>query len=66
MLAMHTNSQVPKFVRLTGLTQGLPVWHPVSVLFNFLLSMSSKWHGRGEGALRASSLDYTILRPPGK
>jgi len=56
---------VPKVVRLTGLTVGLSAFNPVSVLFSLLLSSSSKWHGRGETALRASGLDYTILRPGG-
>jgi hypothetical protein len=29
-----------KFVRLTGLSVGFPVWDPVTVLFNLLLSLS--------------------------
>merc|ERR1740129_1797970 len=35
------------------------------MLFNTLLSLSSKWHSRGENAVRRSGIDYTILRPGG-
>lgn len=56
---------VRKMVRLTGLTVGLPAWNPVTVLFSTLLSLSSKWHARGEEAIRQSGIDYTVLRPGG-
>jgi uncharacterized protein YbjT (DUF2867 family) len=54
-----------KFVRLTGLTIGLPVYNPVSVLFNLLLSLTGKWHSMAEQYLRGSRLNYTIIRPGG-
>ena len=57
--------QVPKIVRLTGLSVGLPGTNPVSLIFNTLLSLTGKWHARGERVLRQSGLDYTILRPGG-
>jgi len=56
---------VEKLVRLTGLTVGLPVYNPVAVLFNLLLSLTGKWHSMAEQSLHASSLDYTVLRPGG-
>ena len=56
---------VRRVVRLTGLSVGLPATNPVAALFNALLSCTGKWHDRGERALRASALDYTILRPGG-
>ena len=55
-----------KVVRLTGLSVGLAGTHPVAALFNSALSLTAKWHDRGERALRArGGLDYTILRPGG-
>lgn len=56
---------VRKIVRVTGLTQGLSPFHPVSLLFGSLLSVSGRWHALGERAIRRSGLDYTILRPGG-
>ena len=51
--------------RLPRLSVGFPVSDPVTVLFNLLLSLTGKWHSRAEAVLRASSIDYTVLRPGG-
>jgi len=60
-------SGATKFVRLTGLSVGFPVYNPVTVLFNLLLSLTGKWHDRAEKYLRSRqhALDVTILRPGG-
>lgn len=66
-LAAAANSAgVKRFVRLTGLSVGFPASNPVALLFNLLLSLTSKWHARAEQAIRREGFEsYTILRPGG-
>lgn len=52
-----------KFVLLTGLSLFFSPYDPVSILFNLLLSLSSRYKWVSENAVRRSGLDYTILRP---
>ena len=54
---------VKKFVRVTGLSVGLSTWNPVSILFSIVLSFSNMWNRKGEQEIRASGIDYTIIRP---
>jgi len=57
---------IKKIVRLTGLSSTMPAFNPVSIIFNMLLSMTSKWHYYGEALLmQEPGLDYTIIRPGG-
>ena len=42
---------------------GVSAFNPFRVLFNGLLSFSSKWHEASEIAIRSSGFDYTIIRP---
>lgn len=56
---------ITRFVRLTGLTVGLPAFNLVSVLFSGLLSMTSRYHALAEQYLRRSSVPHVILRPGG-
>ncbi|GMH48855.1 hypothetical protein TrVE_jg4026 [Triparma verrucosa] len=57
---------VKKVVRLTGLSCAMPPYHPVSVLFNALLSFSGRYHRMGEEVLRSSDkVGSFILRPGG-
>ncbi|GMH73468.1 hypothetical protein TrLO_g10592 [Triparma laevis f. longispina] len=57
---------VKRVVRLTGLSCAMPPYHPVSVLFNALLSFSGRYHRMGEEVLRSSDKVSTfILRPGG-
>ena len=59
-------ANVSKLVRITGATVGAPVLlNPLKVLFATLLSMSARWHEESEVLIRASGLDYTVLRPTG-
>ena len=56
---------VERFVRLTGLSCGLSPFSFVSMLFNSVLSLTTRWHLRTEDYLRASKVPYVILRPGG-
>jgi len=56
---------VSRFVRLTGLSTGYSAFHPVSVIFSAILSMTSRYHFLMEEYLRHSGLPYVILRPGG-
>jgi len=56
---------ISRFIRLTGLTVGLPAFNLVSVLFSGLLSMTSRYHALCEQYLRESSVPHVILRPGG-
>ena len=62
LAAMKINN-VRKLVRITGSLTGKPAFLFPIVLFNFLLSMSPKWHERSEIAIRESGVEYTVLRP---
>ncbi len=54
-------SECPRIVRITG--KGEDPTGFFSVLINSLGSMAKAWNYQGEQALRASSVDYTIIRP---
>ena len=54
---------VRKIVRITGGLIGKGELNLFKALFNLLLSFTVKWHEQSEIAIRASGLDYTILRP---
>jgi nucleoside-diphosphate-sugar epimerase len=62
--AMNIN-KVNKLVRITGALVGKNPFLPFVALFNFLLSMSVKWHEMSEIDIRNSGLNYTIIRPTG-
>lgn len=53
-----------KIVRITGSALGKSVFYPFSTLLNVVLSMATKWQNHGEAAIRASGLNYTMIRPP--
>lgn len=53
--------QCPRIVRITG--KGEDPTGIFSVLINLLGSMAKAWNYQGEQALRASPVDYTIIRP---
>lgn len=53
------------FVRLTGLALAYPAFHPISLLFNTLLSISNRYNTLCEQALYDSQLNYVVLRPGG-
>ena len=48
-------------MRVTG--KGETPWSFFSILINLLGSHAKAWNYEGEQLLRASSLDYTIVRP---
>lgn len=50
-----------RVVRVTG--KGETPWSVFSVLINLLGSMAKAWNYEGENLLRASRVDYTIVRP---
>ena len=52
---------VQRIVRVTG--KGETPWSFFSILINGLGSMAKAWNYEGENLLRASGLDYTIVRP---
>jgi uncharacterized protein YbjT (DUF2867 family) len=43
---------------------GKSAFFPFTVLLNAVLSMTTKWQYYGESAIRASGIEYTIVRPP--
>lgn len=62
LVAMEIN-KCQKIVRITGALVGKSAFSPFRVLFNSLLSFSSKWHEASEIAIRNSGMDYTVIRP---
>lgn len=62
LAAMKLNN-VPKLVRVTGGLIGRGEFNLFKALFNLLLSFTVKWHEASEIAIRASGVDYTVLRP---
>jgi len=54
---------VPKFIRVTGLSVGYSAFNPVTCLLNLVISFTVRWQLAGERAIRASGIDYTIIRP---
>ena len=64
LAAMQINN-VKKLVRITGALVNTNEFHPFVFLFNSLLSNSVKWHEQSEQAIRASGIDYTVIRPTG-
>ncbi|CAM9522961.1 unnamed protein product [Chrysoparadoxa australica] len=54
-----------RLIRITGNAVGLPASSPVAILLNLFASMTVKWQLKGEQVLRASGLDYTVVRPGG-
>lgn len=63
LASMHIN-HVTKIVRLTGSLVDRSAFNPIVLLFNALLSLTVKWHELSESAIRASHVDYTIIRCP--
>lgn len=63
LAAMETNN-CRKLIRITGSLVGKH-WSPFVALFNILLSFTNKWHEQSELAIRASNVDYTVIRPTG-
>ena len=64
MAAMQVN-RCSKLVRITGSLIDKSAFSPFRVLFNLLLSFTTKWHEASEIAIRRSGVDYTVLRPTG-
>ena len=64
LAAMEIN-KCKKIIRITGSLIDKSAFTPVRVLFNLLLSFTTKWHEASEIAIRKSGLDYTVLRPTG-
>ena len=54
---------VRRFVRVTGMSVGYHPADPIAVLLNAVLSMTIKWQLRGERAVRACGVPYTVVRP---
>lgn len=63
--ASTESKTVRKLVRVSGLSVGLSAWNPISILFSLVLAFANKWNREGEIAIRASGLDYTVIRPAG-
>jgi len=63
--ASTESETVRKLVRVSGLSVGLSAWNPISILFSIVLAFANKWNREGEIAIRASGLDYTVIRPAG-
>jgi len=53
-----------RLVRVTVNALGKSAFFPFTVLLNAVLSMTTKWQYAGENAIRASGVEYTIVRPP--
>ena len=64
LAAMQVN-RCSKLVRITGSLIDKSAFSPFRVLFNLLLSFTTKWHEASEIAIRRSGVDYTVLRPTG-
>jgi nucleoside-diphosphate-sugar epimerase len=62
LAAMEIN-KVSKIVRITGALVDKSAFIPVRILFNFLLSMTTRWHEASEICIRNSGFDYTVIRP---
>ena len=54
---------VRRLVRVTGMSVGYHPSDPIAVLLNAVLSMTIKWQLRGERAVRACGVPYTVVRP---
>ena len=54
---------VRRLVRVTGMSVGYHPADPIAVLLNAVLSMTIKWQLRGERAVRACGVPYTVVRP---
>ena len=65
LINLAAKYKITRFVRVTGLSVGLPAFNPVSILFSGLLSMTSRYHALTEQYLRNSTVPYVILRPGG-
>lgn len=65
LVDLAAKHKISRFVRLTGLSVGLPAFSFISVLFSGLLSMSSRYNYLMEQYLRESSVPHVILRPGG-
>jgi len=56
-------ASVPKFIRVTGLSVGYSAFNPITCLLNLVISFAVRWQLAGERAIRASGIDYTVIRP---
>jgi hypothetical protein len=65
VIAVMEKQGIKKLVRITGSMIGTNPFHWIVLLFNFLLSCTVKYHELTEIAIRASNLDYTIIRSSG-
>ena len=65
ILAAMAINRVEKLVRITGALVNTNEFHPFVYLFNSFFSKSVKWHELTEQAIRASAVDYTVIRPTG-
>lgn len=64
----HSNPRLPPLAQhclgLAVNALGKSAFFPFTVLLNAVLSMTTKWQYAGENAIRASGVEYTIVRPP--
>ena len=65
LIELAEKHHIQRFVRLTGLSLAYPAFGPIPILFNALLSLSSRYGILCEQALGESTVPYVILRPGG-
>jgi hypothetical protein len=65
LIDLAEKHKVKRFVRLTGLSIGFSAFNPFGVLFNLLLSFTSRYGILCEQALANSKVPYVVLRPGG-
>ena len=63
LLTAAQQAGCPKFIRVTGLSVGYSAFNPIAILLNLVISFTIRWQLAGEQAIRASGMDYTVLRP---
>lgn len=63
LLQAARQAGVPKFIRVTGLSVGYSAFNPITCLLNLVISFAVRWQLAGERAIRASGVDYTVIRP---
>ena len=67
LIRLAVKAKCQRFVRLTGLSNAYSAFHPISVLFNSLLSLANRYHILCEQVLweHKDELPFCILRPGG-
>lgn len=65
LIDLAEQNYIRRFVRITGLSAGYSAFHPVSMLFGAIVSLSNRYHYACEQYLRNSKVPYLVLRPGG-